>query len=215
MKRSVLLIVFLVTLCVMTPALVENFMAPITAQPQAPCIWSGVVTCNGLPVPENTTVIARFNVIMYSSAMSRGAYMVMVPQINGVPKDGDLFDFYVSISGAEYFACSSAWEGNKVKTLDIDVDCIGLPPVVSPLIKQLESVLDKVNLVYGFFPGEGINGWTVYNPQWIEHPDWNTLKGMIQGRGYWLKVSEDCVLVSETWDYQLREGWNLIGWLDD
>ncbi len=32
-------------------------------------------------------------------------------------------------------------------------------------------------------------------------------------QGYWIKVIEDCVLVTFATEYHLKKGWNLIGWV--
>ncbi len=38
------------------------------------------------------------------------------------------------------------------------------------------------------------------------------LKGLTTGLGYWLWVSQNCVLSHGGFDYSLTTGWNLIGW---
>ena len=91
-----------------------------------------------------------------------------------------------------------------------------------PIAIGLASIYSNLVLVYSYCPGEGTGGWTVYNPRWADiHPSWNSLVTLQVGRGYWVKVNADCQLSygnRNTPDnplppYNLREGWNLIGWI--
>ena len=81
----------------------------------------------------------------------------------------------------------------------------------------LATIMEPVNylvMVYGYKAGEGVEGWTVFNPEWaVTHPEWNTLTTLYQGRGYWLEVNAACTLTYENQSYDLDEGWNMIGWL--
>ena len=75
------------------------------------------------------------------------------------------------------------------------------------------SIIDKVNVVYGFKQGEGVGGWTIYNPAWeATHPEWNTLTTVYRGRGYEISVTENCTLIYGDNSYPLDAGWNRIGW---
>ena len=77
----------------------------------------------------------------------------------------------------------------------------------------LASIEDWLVIAYGYKAGEGVGGWTVYNPEWaVTHPEWNTLTTLYVGRGYWINVSEGCDLTYGANTYELDEGWNLIGW---
>ena len=79
----------------------------------------------------------------------------------------------------------------------------------------LESILGKLVIAYGYKAGEGVGGWTVYNPEWaVAHPEWNTLTTLYVGRGYWLNVAEGCDLTYGANTYELDAGWNLVGWLE-
>lgn len=91
-----------------------------------------------------------------------------------------------------------------------------------PVSIGLASISSNLVLVYGYRFGEGSGGWTIYNPEWANtHPSWNTLNVLELGGGYWIKVNADCQLSYGTRNtpdkplprYNLREGWNLIGWL--
>ena len=78
----------------------------------------------------------------------------------------------------------------------------------------LASLENELVIAYGYKAGEGIGGWTVYNPEWaVVHPGWNTLTTLYMGRGYWLDVSGACSLEYGSQVYGLEEGWNLIGWV--
>jgi hypothetical protein len=72
---------------------------------------------------------------------------------------------------------------------------------VFPIGPSLAGISDKLIIVWGYYGGE----WKMYDPN---DALGSTLTGFISGRGYWIKVSEDCALFSR----QLTKGWNLIGW---
>jgi len=77
----------------------------------------------------------------------------------------------------------------------------------------LDSISDWLVMAYGYKAGEGVGGWTVYNPAWaVTHPEWNTLTTLYIQRGYWIDLSQACDLTYEANTYELDEGWNLIGW---
>ena len=78
----------------------------------------------------------------------------------------------------------------------------------------LASIEDWLVIAYGYKAGEGVGGWTVYNPEWaVTHPEWNSLTTLYVGRGYWINVSQGCDLTYGANTYQLDAGWNLIGWV--
>lgn len=94
-------------------------------------------------------------------------------------------------------------------TLNVGIPCEDNPPVAS----GLASIMDKLILAYGFKQGEGVGGWTIYNPAWASsHPEWNTLTVLYEQRGYWIRVSQACDLTYGSRVYHLDGGWNLIGW---
>lgn len=77
----------------------------------------------------------------------------------------------------------------------------------------LAAIQDKVVMAYGYKAGEAVDGWSVYSPEWaITHPEWNTLRTLYVGRGYWVNVSKSCNLTYASSIYELDQGWNLIGW---
>jgi len=104
------------------------------------------------------------------------------------------------------------WEGEIiVKSEDKMVEFTENEPTVDV---GLASIMDNLVMVYTYKAGEGVDGWTVYNPDWaVTHPEWNTLTTLLQGRGYWLEVDMACTLTYETQSYPLDAGWNMIGWL--
>ncbi len=76
------------------------------------------------------------------------------------------------------------------------------------------SIMEELVILYCYKAGEGVGGWTVYNPEWaVTHPEWNTLTTLHVGRGYWINVKEGCHLTYGVNTYELDAGWNLIGWL--
>lgn len=75
-----------------------------------------------------------------------------------------------------------------------------------PVTTALSSIMDRLVIVYGFEDGE----WNWYNPDWP--PDLNTLATLYISRGYWVNMTEDCSLTYGANNYQLDEGWNVIGW---
>jgi len=73
--------------------------------------------------------------------------------------------------------------------------------LVFPIESALDCIRDKVIVVWGFDNGE----WYLYSP---EDPIGSDLTGLVMGRAYWVKVSEDCTLGT----CNLKSGWNNIGW---
>ncbi|MFC1592623.1 hypothetical protein ACFLWZ_01775 [Chloroflexota bacterium] len=73
------------------------------------------------------------------------------------------------------------------------------------------SIAPFLETAYGFKTGEGSGGWTVYNPSWPSQA--NSLATLNIARGYWINVSDACMLQYGSQSYDLDAGWNLIGWL--
>ena len=89
----------------------------------------------------------------------------------------------------------------------------GFTTISPPSGEALASIEDKLVIAYGYKVGEGVGGWTVYNPEWaVAHPDWNSLTTLYVQRGYWINVSGVCDLTYGANTYEFDEGWNLIGW---
>jgi len=85
---------------------------------------------------------------------------------------------------------------------------------ITPAAIGLDPIKADLAIAYGYKAGEGINGWTVYDPDWaVTHPEWNTLTTLYVGRGYWLNLNKSCDLPYGSNTYELDAGWNLIGWL--
>jgi hypothetical protein len=70
-----------------------------------------------------------------------------------------------------------------------------------PVEQYLAGIRDKMIILWGYSDGQ----WQMYDPN---DALGSTLIGLSMGRGYWIKVSDDCTLGSR----QFTEGWNLIGW---
>jgi hypothetical protein len=71
-----------------------------------------------------------------------------------------------------------------------------------PIEDALASISDKVIIGWGYTPQ---TGWQMYDPN---DALGSTLSGLTSGRGYWIKVTDDCTLGIRN----LTKGWNLIGW---
>ena len=51
--------------------------------------------------------------------------------------------------------------------------------------------------------------WRVYDPM---VPALSDLTSLVQGQGYWVKVTIPVTLIVGGYSYALQAGWNLIGW---
>jgi len=70
----------------------------------------------------------------------------------------------------------------------------------------LESIVDKVVIVWGLVDGE----WLFWDPNDIPG---STLQDLESGTGYFVKVSEDCTLVYGAFNKDLKAAyWNNVGW---
>jgi len=67
------------------------------------------------------------------------------------------------------------------------------------------SISGKLVRVWGYYDGE----WQMYDPA---DPVGSDLMSLTPGRGYWIKVTEDCTLIFGGFSYDLKAGWNNIGW---
>lgn len=80
-----------------------------------------------------------------------------------------------------------------------------------PMIEEvLASISGKYQMVWTF--DTKTKKWSSYDPL---APEVSSLKELKRGQGYWILALEDCQLVAPTIVYQLRKGWNSIGWLGD
>ena len=70
-----------------------------------------------------------------------------------------------------------------------------------PLKQSLASIADKLIIVWEYYNGE----WKMYDP---DDELGSTLDVFTSGRGYWIKVIDNCSLFTRN----LTEGWNLLGW---
>lgn len=70
----------------------------------------------------------------------------------------------------------------------------------------LESIMDKVTIVWGLINGE----WKWYDPNDLPG---NTLESLDSGTGYYIKVSADCTLIYGAFVKDLKAAfWNNVGW---
>jgi len=104
------------------------------------------------------------------------------------------------------------FDGVLIETIDEDqILLFGTVFESEPAVEVgLDSIADELVVAYGHKLGEGIDGWTVYEPA---YPAEKTLETLYVGRGYWLNVSGACTLEYGDHSIPLDAGWNLIGWL--
>ncbi|MFC1930130.1 hypothetical protein ACFLW6_04675, partial [Chloroflexota bacterium] len=121
--------------------------------------------------------------------------------------------YWINVSDA----CTLQY-GSQSYELDAGWNLIGwLPQDSTPpytevdVVTGLESIQDELQTAYCYKAGEGVGGWTSYNPDWPSQA--NTLTTLYVARGYWIYVSEACVLQFGSRVYVLDPGWNLIGWM--
>lgn len=80
--------------------------------------------------------------------------------------------------------------------------------IVPSVTEQMSSIADQLIRVWGYEDG----AWRMYDPGDNIGTDLFTL---IAGRGYWVKITEDCDLIYDCYSYALKTGWNNIGWRGD
>ncbi|GAI47463.1 unnamed protein product, partial [marine sediment metagenome] len=189
-------------------------LAAIPVAAQVVCCFFGSVTLDGLPAPDGTVIKAsllRDGTLVGETTTLDSQYAMIIPGVAGVPAQGDRLCFYVVVDGDDWCGGEETWNNGEIKELNLDADpdrvCGGVIDV------PLASIIDNLVIIYGYKAAEGADGWTVFNPEWVEtHADWNTLETLYIGRGYWIKVDAACPLVYERYKYELDKGWNLIGW---
>lgn len=78
------------------------------------------------------------------------------------------------------------------------------PPTVS---EQLSEIGEQLVIVWDYAGGQ----WLFHDPN---DPLGSDLVALVEGMGYWIKVSEDCTVVYLGQEWDLVSGWNLIGWME-
>jgi hypothetical protein len=74
--------------------------------------------------------------------------------------------------------------------------------------EAVQNIADKLVRMWGF--DAATQTWKLYDPA---APEVSDLASLERGKGYWIKVTEDCTLIYAGYSYSLKKGWNLIGWL--
>lgn len=74
--------------------------------------------------------------------------------------------------------------------------------------QAMEGIAEKLVRVWGW--DAEAQEWRLYDPA---APEVSDLAKLEKGKGYWIKVTEDCTLIYGGNVYSLKKGWNLIGWL--
>jgi len=87
---------------------------------------------------------------------------------------------------------------------------VSLLPAGSPINEVFSGdYREKVYSIWGW--DERVQNWTVWKPD-MPHPEIEVLE---KGKGYFISAKEDFKLTYRERSYTLREGWNLIGWLEE
>jgi len=73
---------------------------------------------------------------------------------------------------------------------------------------QVNTIASQLVRVWGYHPSLG---WQIYDPA---DPIGSDLVEMVEGRGYWFLVSEDCSMHFCGVVWHLSTGWDLMGWID-
>ena len=103
------------------------------------------------------------------------------------------------VMGVSLSTCFTIKEGSAVATVTPVFTPVFTPEF--PIDTALTSISNKLIIVWGYDGGE----WKMYDPN---DELGSTLSALTSGRGYWIKVSDNCTLSIRN----LTEGWNLIGW---
>ncbi|MFC1972221.1 PKD domain-containing protein [Chloroflexota bacterium] len=146
--------------------------------------------------------------------------------------DGSPLEYNVAMDPGDTLVHTYTEDGSFIPSLTITDSSLPLPLVSDeskefnyivvgagsvPVVDEPDAedgfatISDYLLTAYSFKAGEGVGGWTVYNPNWPDTD--NTLETLYMARGYWINVSQDCTLEWGSRDYYLSSGWNLIGWL--
>ena len=100
-------------------------------------------------------------------------------------------------------ATVSATVAGVTKTADFSVKA---PEVTVETV--LQGISGKFTIVWGF--DSATQTWKKYDPN---APAVSDLTKLEKGKGYWIYATEDTTLVYGSGIYNLKAGWNLIGWL--
>jgi hypothetical protein len=80
-----------------------------------------------------------------------------------------------------------------------------------PVEQALESIAGKYTRVWGF--DSAAQAWKLYDPNVPAFV--NDLKVLRKSQGYWIGMKENAALAYKGFTWELFEGWNLIGWLEE
>jgi hypothetical protein len=79
---------------------------------------------------------------------------------------------------------------------------------ITTVEEGFSTIAEKYTKVWTF--NADTQEWEVYDTADGAPSDFTTLKS---GQGYWVEVTEDCTLTFGANTWNLKKGWNLIGWL--
>ncbi len=195
-KIRILALLALVGLLVLWPAVAF-------AQPNAHRFY-GTATLDGTAVSIGSAVAATVGGDTYSTTTTdaAGTYVITVAS-------SDITKSYagqtVSFTVRGYAATQTAtWEVGGVTNLNLTARTALTAPTAEA---ALASIAGKCVCVWGF--DAHTQTWNLYDPANSAISD---LKYLEDGKGYWLKVIQDCTLTFGAKVRNLFRGWNLIGW---
>ena len=164
----------------------------------------GTATLDGAPVSIGSAVAAMVGGDTYTTNImdSSGTYVISI-EVARTSKS--YAGQTVSFSVRGYAATQTApWMAGGVTNLNLTA----LTALTAPTAEAaLASIAGKCVCVWGF--DARTQTWNLYDPANSVISD---LKYLEDGKGYWLKVIQDCTLTFGAKVRNLFMGWNLIGW---
>ncbi|MDW8120667.1 MAG: hypothetical protein RMK40_08510, partial [Chloroflexota bacterium] len=82
------------------------------------------------------------------------------------------------------------------------------PTTIADLIAPIRAQITRGTAIWTWDPGR--QEWLFFDPA---DPAGSTLRELVRGQGYWIRVDADTTWTVAGNTYTLRRGWNLIGWL--
>ena len=170
--------------------------------PAGPAVVS-VSPAAGPPGTEVTITGTEFMPLSGLTSLTIGGVNVLPHCPPVVTDDGGDFTIAIAIPGLAVGAQTvmATVSGTSATTFITVTE----PP--SSAATQLAGISTELIRVWGYAPA---TGWQMYDPG---DPIGSDLAALVEGNGYWIKVTDDCTLLHGGHSWELTEGWNLIGWL--
>ncbi|MFC1955401.1 choice-of-anchor Q domain-containing protein [Chloroflexota bacterium] len=186
----------------------------------SPNMLNFVATEGGLNPPAQTLDIWNSGAGTLDWSVSDSLWLDLSPPNGTSTGETDMVTVSVDTSGmvvGDYdtkITISDPLAFNTPQTVPVHLTINPLLPAVDEpsAADAFASIAPFLETAYGFKTGEGSGGWTVYNPLWPSQV--NTLTTLHVSRGYWINVSEACILQYGSTVIVLDQpGWWLIGWI--